>query len=41
MNYDPKEKEKTTISLKEQLYEAQNIEELMNHKKKKNLEYNE
>ena len=38
LNYDLEEKEKTIVSLKEEVDEARKIEELMNHKMKKNIE---
>ena len=38
LNYELEEKEKTIVSLKEQLDESKKTEELMNHKLKKNIE---
>ena len=39
LNYELEEKEKAIVSLKEKFDEAKNIEELMSHKLKKNIEY--
>jgi predicted nuclease with TOPRIM domain len=38
LNYELEEKEKTIVSLKEQLDEANKSKELMNYKLKKNIE---
>lgn len=38
LNYELDKKEKTIVSLKEQLDEAKKTKELMNHKLKKNIE---